>query len=121
MTQVLFHADSQDSKWLYVVPIAPRKKQVFEAQVEEDEENIDAPNASQEDEDGGHEVNNNDEEVEEQQSSINSLYDDEDIDLEIEYAKLIGMDLDIGLYTMRDVIEDKFDEESLPQINDEYL
>ena len=102
------------------MPIAPRKKQVFEAQVEEDEENIDAPNASQEDEDGGHEVNNNDDEVEEQQSSNNS-YDDEDIDLEIEYENLIGMDLDIGLDTMRDVIEDEFDEESLPQINDEDL
>ena len=105
---------------MYVVPITPRKKQVFEAQVEEDEENIDAPNVSQEDEDGGHEVNNIDDKIEEQQSSINS-YDDEDIDLEIEYENLIGMDLDIGLDTMRDVIEDEFDEESLPQINDEEL
>ena len=76
------------------------------SKVEEDEENIDALNASQEDEDGGHEVNNN---------------DDEDIDLEIEYENLIGIDLDIGLETMRDVIENEFDEESLPQINDEEL
>ena len=100
------------------MPIALRKKQVFEAQVKEDEENIEAWNASQEDKDVGHEVNNNDDEVEEQQSSINS-YDDEDIDLEIEYENLIGINLDIGLETMRDVIEDEFDGESLPQINDE--
>ena len=38
-----------------------------------------------------------------------------------EYENLIGIDLDIGLETMRDVIEDEFDEESLPQINDEEL
>ena len=117
MAQVLFHADSQDKKWLYVVPIAPQKRHIFEAQVKEDQENIDAPNASQEDKDVECEVNIDDEEVEEQSS--NNSYDDKDIYLEIECENLIGIDLDIGLEAMRDIIEDEFDEESLPQINEE--
>ena len=122
--QVIFHKDSEDLKWLYVVLIAPRKKQVFEAQVDEDDANMEVENASDEqNEDDGHEVNNNGEEEEEEneeECSKNS-YDDEDLDLEIEYENLIGMGIDIGIDTMRDVIEDEFDEEALPQCSDDEL
>jgi hypothetical protein len=104
------------------VPIAPRNICIFEAQVEEDQENIDVVDASQEDE--GHEdvereVKNEDEEVKEQSS--NNSNDDEDIEIEIEYDNLIRIDIDIGLDTMRDVIEDEFDEESLTQNNEEEM
>jgi len=108
-------------KWLYIVLIVPRKKQVFESQVDKDGENIEAPNASQENKDGVHEVNNNDEDENEEQQSSKNSYDDEDIDLEIEYDNLMGMDIDIGIDTMRDVIEDEFYEEALPQFNDHEL
>jgi len=108
-------------KWLYVVSIALRKKQVFEAQVDKDGKNIEAPNASQENKDGVHEINNNDEDEDEEQQSSKNSYDDEDIDLEIEYGNLMGMDIDIGIDTLKDIIEDEFYEEELPQINDHEL
>ena len=117
----MFHADAQEPKWLYVVPMQPRKRHVFEAQDnEEAQEDIDVANASQEDEGQEyeeHEHNNGNDEDEGEESTYEAN-DDKDIDLMTEYENLIGIDLDIGLDTMRDVIEDEFDEESLPQNNE---
>ena len=112
----MFHADAQEPKWLYVVPIQPRKRHVFEARDnEEAEEDKYVANASQEYEE--HE-NNNDNDEDEGEQSTYEANDDEYIDIMNEYENLIGIDLDIGLDTMRDVIEDEFDEESLPQNNE---
>ena len=112
----MFHADAQKPKWLYVVPIQPRKRHVFEARDnEEAEEDKDVANAFQEYEER---ENNNDNDEDEGEKSTYDANDDEDIDIMTEYENLIGIDLDIGLDTMRDVIEDEFDEESFPQNNE---
>ena len=83
----MFHADAQEPKWLYVVPIQPRKRRVFEAQVDEEQGDIDVANASQEDEVREyveHEDNDGDDEDEGEQSSYEAN-DDEDIDIMTKY------------------------------------
>ena len=65
------------------------------------------------DEDEGHEIveeeEGHDEEDNEDDVPIGLDEELEDIDIEIEYHNLIGMDLDIGVENMIDVIEDEYD------------